>query len=453
MVDLINLGNWPLPFFIEEVTQLPTTNAKRSIVMSKILVFNVPAHGHVNPTLPVVAELVARGEQVIYYLTKEFEHQVRQTGASFRRIDGIQHRFRVPPGIASGLRSNDSNLQQRMATFFLPMMTDSLRLVPRLIDRVKSEDADYIIYGRMCLWGRALGELLGLPAIAFSPTYVMNENSPLRQMIYSRWSSTLKGELSGEAAQAMSNFQEISRDLQKHYGLSPIELPNLFTLEEELNIVTLPPQFQPDADAFGERYVFVGPCITPRSDTPKFPLDQLTGLPLLYISLGTVFNSNPKFYATCFEAFADSDWQVVLSIGTNIAPSSVGKIPDNFLVSPHVPQLEILEHAEIFITHGGMNSTMEAIYYGVPMVVVPQQPEQAMTAARVAELGLGVSLEPEQVSASTMRDAVNAVSGDVNYRSRIAHIQKAARDAGGYVRAADAVQQFVYQHSASNKTE
>ena len=137
--------------------------------MPKILVFNIPAYGHVNPTLPVVGELIARGEQVIYYLTEEFEPQLRHTGASFRRIDGIQHRFRVPPNMALGLRAKNSSLQQRMATFFLPMMTDSLRLIPQLIDRVKAEEADYIVYGRMCLWGRALAELLGLPAVVFSP--------------------------------------------------------------------------------------------------------------------------------------------------------------------------------------------------------------------------------------------------------------------------------------------
>jgi MGT family glycosyltransferase len=421
--------------------------------MSKILVFNVPAHGHVNPTLPVVGELIARREQIIYYLTEEFEPQVRHTGASFRQIDGIQYRFRAPPGIAPGLQANDPNLQQRMATFFLPMMTDSLRLVPRLIDRVKAEEADYIVYGRMCLWGRALAQLLGLPAVAFSPTYAMNEHSSLRQMMHSRWSSILNGELSGAATQAMSEFQETSKDLHERYGLPPIELTDLFATEEELNIVTLPREFQLDADAFDERYIFVGPCIAPRSDGSEFTLDRLANRPLLYISLGTVFNTDPKFYAACFEAFANSNWQVVLSIGTNIEPSSIGQTPNNFVVSPYLPQLEILQNADMFITHGGMNSTMEAIYYGVPMVVVPQQPEQAMTASRVAELGLGVSLEPEKVTASAMRDAVNAVDSDVGYRSRVGEMQKAARDAGGYLRAADAIQQFGYHHSTAKQKE
>jgi UDP:flavonoid glycosyltransferase YjiC (YdhE family) len=75
-----------------------------------------------------------------------------------------------------------------------------------------------------------------------------------------------------------------------------------------LNVVTLPRAFQPDADALDERYVFVGPSISPRSDASGFPLDRLAGDPTQYVSLGTVFNANPEYFDACFDAFADSDW-------------------------------------------------------------------------------------------------------------------------------------------------
>ena len=420
--------------------------------MSKILVFDVPAYGHVNPTLPVVRELVARGEHVVYYLTDAFEPQIRHTGASFHRIDGIQDRFSLPPGIALGLRADSSSMPQQMITFFLRMMTDSLRLVPQLIDKVRAEEADYVVYGRMCLWGRVLAELLALPAVAFIPTYAMNEHSPLRRLMYSRWLSILEGELSGEAAQAISDFQEASQELHERYGLAPPGLTDLFTHAEELNIVTLPRQFQSDADTFDESYVFVGPCIAPRGDVSRFPFYRFTDRPMLYISLGTVFNANPEFFAACFDAFADSTWQVVLSVGAKTDMSTIGQVPDNFFVSPYLPQLEVLQHADAFVTHGGMNSTMEAVYYGVPMVVVPQQPEQAMTAYRVAELGLGVAFEPEHVTASALRDAVTTVVSDAGYRDRVTQMQEAARD-GGYLRAAAVIQQFGSQLSAGKIQE
>lgn len=412
------------------------TEKERGAV-SRVLVFNVPAHGHVNPTLPVVAELVARGEQVVYYLTEEFEPQIRRIGADFRRIEGTQVGFGPPPGADAGGLSDPATVMRTMAAFFPRMMAQGLRLVPQLVDRVRAEDADLVVYTPLCPWGRALSEALGLPAVKFSPTYATNEHSPLVR----RLSSVLE-EPSPEAEEAMGDFRDASRDLRDRYGLGPLRITDPLSYAEALNVVALPRRFQPDADAFDERYVFVGPCVSPRGDTPDFPSERLAGRPTLYISLGTVFAADPGFFSACFEAFADSGWEVVLSIGTRTDPATMGRVPGNFLVRPHVPQLEVLEHADVFVTHGGMNSVMEAAYYGVPMVVAPQQPEQAMTAARVAELGLGVALEPGEVTAGALRHAVATVGGDPGYKGHAADLREAARDAGGYRRAADAIQQF-----------
>ena len=417
--------------------------------MSKILVFNVPAHGHVNPTLPVVRELVSRGEQVAYYLTDEFEPQIRHTGAEFRRIENTQRGSGPPPGVTAMGQADPAMVRQMMAAFFPRMMADGLRLVPGLVDRVRAEDADCVVYDSFCPWGRALATHLGLPAVAFVPSYAMTKNFPLVR----RLSSLFEEQTSPEAEEAMSDFRDVSRQLHDRYGLTPLRITDPFIAAEALNVVTLPRAFQPDADTLDERYVFVGPSISPRSDASGFPPVQLTGKPTLYVSLGTVFNANPEFFDACFDAFADSEWRVVLSAGTRMDPSTLVRIPDNFLVRPHVPQLEVLEHTDVFVTHGGMNSVMEAIYYGVPMVVVPQQPEQAMIAARVAELGLGVALESGKITADALRDAVTTISGDPGYRSCLAHMQQAARDAGGYLRAADVIQQFGHQQGRGEGAE
>src|SRR5215211_3376006 len=140
--------------------------------------FNVPAHGRVNPTLPVVRELVSRGEQVAYYLTDEFEPQIRHTGAEFRRIEDTQMGAGPPPGVTAMGQADPERMRQMMATFFPRMMADGLRLVPGLVDRVRAEDADCVVYGPFCSWGRALVGILGLPAVAFVPSYAMTEDFP-----------------------------------------------------------------------------------------------------------------------------------------------------------------------------------------------------------------------------------------------------------------------------------
>jgi MGT family glycosyltransferase len=170
-----------------------------------------------------------------------------------------------------------------------------------------------------------------------------------------------------------------------------------------------------------------------------------TRSPQLYISPGTIFNNQPEFFKTCFETFGDSSYQVVISAGAHGDPGLLGARPANVLVANCVPQLEILARASCFITHAGMNSTTEALYYGVPMIALPQMAEQAMTARRIAELGLGLLLEPATVTAATLRASVADVLADAAIRAQVAAVRTRTHAAGGYQRAADALIAFGQQ--------
>ncbi len=150
-----------------------------------------------------------------------------------------------------------------------------------------------------------------------------------------------------------------------------------------------------------------------------------------------------------------------LSILARLARSQYRTPNSNFLVRRYVPQLALLQRATAFVTHGGMNSLMEAVWYGVPLVMVPPQIpelswfiegqaaefgpllEMKTTAGRVAELGLGRVLDPAALDARTLRAAVEAVAADPTYRARIAALQGEMRQAGGAPRAADAIQQLI----------
>ncbi len=131
--------------------------------------------------------------------------------------------------------------------------------------------------------------------------------------------------------------------------------------------------------------------------------------PVLFVSLGTIFTDRPEFYRTCIEAFADGSWQVAMTVG-DMDPAALGPLPPTVDARPRFPQPAVLRHASAFVSHAGMNSTMEALYYGVPMVTFPQMPEQAANADQVQELGLGERLDPETLTPDTLRAAVSRVS-------------------------------------------
>ena len=105
-------------------------------------------------------------------------------------------------------------------------------------------------------------------------------------------------------------------ELCEAYHVPPFDPHSIFMYAEQLTIVFIPKMFQPGGNIFDDRYIFVGPSILPRHENSNFPLDKLSNKPILYISLGTVFNNQPDFFKLCFEAFGEQSWQVVLSIGS-----------------------------------------------------------------------------------------------------------------------------------------
>lgn len=396
----------------------------RTIIMAKILVFNVPMLSRVNPTLAVVQELVARGEQVVYYCTEAFEQAIRATGADFRGYTSL----------ASNLQISSVVTKDRLSTMPQLMIEEARNVLPQIIADVTNAQADLVLYDHLSLWGKLLAEHLQVPAALFRPTYAVNEHFSLQGDLLERFSVSQPA--------LMQSLQQRLDDLCASYHLPPLSILNYMRQVEPLTIVFLPRLFQPAAETFDERFVFVGPAITPRADSEPFQEPFLTPStkPLLYISLGTIFNNQADFFRICIEAFGDQEVHVLLVIGNHVRPEELGNIPANIHIHPNVPQLEVLQHTDIFITHGGMNSTMEALYNAVPLVILPQQSEQTLTARRVAELGAGITLDPQTISANLLKEAVSRLLADPTIKACAYQIQKSIHDAGGYRHAADAIQ-------------
>jgi MGT family glycosyltransferase len=403
--------------------------------MTKVLLLNSPLYGHVYPTLALAQELVQRGEEVTYYLTEEFEQAVTATGATFR----LYHSTRRPHDAMSG---DISRFQ----------IEECRHVVPQVLEAVLAVQPDYILYESICLWGGLVAHRLRVPIIRCNTMIETNDHF---MILPSKFLSPATFALT--VLEAYNNVQSL-RDLCEVYHLPRIEnldARSLFFHAEDLNIVCVPRSFQPASETFDERFVFVGPCLVPRIEanaslcqTWLSPLDH----PTLYISLGTIFNAQALFFfQQCIHAFGDQPWRVILAIGQHVERTELGSIPDNIQVYSHVPQLEVLKHSLLFLTHGGNNSIMEALSCGVPMVVVPHNSERAVNAKRVAELGLGMVIEPEAVSAERLREAVSMVATDPGFRQRVQQMQATIQAAGGVRRAVDAILQFVSSRSLEER--
>ncbi len=390
--------------------------------MAKFVFINIPSRSHINPTLPLVQELIARGEEVIYYLTDPFKDAVEATGARFCRYE-------------SKIEQINSAAREAGKPVGLPMymLDESLFVIPQILASIKAEQPDCIIYDTMCLTGRLLAEILHIPAVNHRMIFVFNDK--LSSLFRANASQDLDG---------IRAFQSSMEQACAQYHVRPFHIGSIFTHEELLNIVTIPRAFQIDGDKFGEQYCFVGPAIAPRKETIEFPFEQLEKQSVIYISQGTVYNDKPDFFNLCFAALGQIPWKVVMSIGSNVDRSKLDPIPDNFLVRTYVPQLEVLKYTDICITHGGMTTIMEALAEGIPLVVAPLPVSDiTVNARRVDELGLGIMLDQSALTAESLREAVLRISNDSAFHARALQMQEEISQAGGYTRTADILQDFV----------
>ena len=163
---------------------------------------------------------------------------------------------------------------------------------------------------------------------------------------------------------------------------------------------------------------------------------------LIYISLGTVNNENMDFFRACIEAFA-GDEAVLISTGGKISPDAFGALPANIAIQSWVPQVAVLKQSALFITHGGLNSVHDGLYFGVPLLLVPQQGEQTVIAMRVAELGAGIVLDKDRVTPELMRIHAARLLAEPNYKAAANRIGDSFRAAGGVAKAADEVENIL----------
>jgi MGT family glycosyltransferase len=415
--------------------------------MTTYAVFCTPGYGHVNPTLALAQELVARGERVIYYLSEDFRPAVEATGAVFRLYESEAWKKYLSLLTSTSTRTLDLDDRIGFLSSMATLALESVREIPHLLEQMVADQIECVLYDRMFLQGIFTSKALHLPAIQLLPSFAVNEHVFPQLAGQKRYDSRPSQEQVATLRERLAVFEEkLSRECER-YKLPHFTLQHLLGQVENLNIVFLPRAFQLAGETFDERYLFVGPSLpAQRSDSGDFPLERLEKRPLLYISLGTAFNDQVDFYQMCLDAFAQSRWQVVLSFGTRIDPAALKEPPANFLIAPHVPQLEVLSRADLFISHGGMNSTMESLWFGVPLVVVPQMMEQEINARRVQELVLGLTLEKETLTTEKLRAAVSQMTHNADFHARVQEMQQEMRQAGGYRRAVDEI--IRYTHSA-----
>lgn len=394
--------------------------------MAKIAYVGLPAHGHTNPTLPVMKELVERGHEVLYYNAEWFRDKVEPTGVTYRPLpEPLPTEREVSEALHELIDASD--IISRMAP----------HLTRFLIGEFERERPDLVIYDSAAMWGYIAARTHNIPNICFVTTFVLEGSQGAVGL----------GTMLRFIVSILPRAPKLllwRRGMAQEFGK---ENSGGITEFADLNVVFTSEAFHPENSFVDGRFRFVGPSLDPATRDGTFPFEQLRDGPKVYISLGTINHLDEAFYRAVFTAFADYPAQFILSAGKNTDVKQLGEIPDNFLVFNYVPQLEVLQCVDAFITHGGMNSVHEGLYYGVPEIAVPHHFEQLLNGKRVAQTGAGILLGDKRpygrVTAEELRQSLDEILHNPQYRQNAERIGRTLKEAGGYLRAVEEIEAYI----------
>lgn len=371
--------------------------------MAKIAFFCIPAHGHTNPTLPVVRALTDMGHDVTYYSFAPFRAEIEAAGARFVECGAGDAEAPVDGGAVA----RDILVSTRL------IVDTTMKLQDTVLPSLEALKPDVIVADSVAFWGRLFAMKLGIPWVSSTTTFAFN-----------RHSSRVMKQGFGDLVGMLVKLPQTGRILKplRDMGYPAKNILDIIQNDESTpTVVYTSREFQPCAETFSDKYAFVGPCLRDVLEPMAKP-----ERPLVYVSMGTVLDGEAAFYQNCVEAFGDGRYEVVMSVGESRAPAN---LPENIRVFQRVDQIAVLQVADVFVTHCGMNSVSEALYFGVPLVTRPLTPEEGGVATRTEELGAGLRLD--RADPAAIRAAVDAVLADPKYRDAARKIEAGFRACDG----------------------
>jgi MGT family glycosyltransferase len=391
-----------------------------------IAVFTHLARGHIYSVLPLCTELVGRGHRVTYPTNDHFAQTIQDSGAEPILI-GTQ---RMPVELLEesrkvmALQGTDPRVKATDRKWASYAFSDAEAFLQRVEPFYQTDVPDLILYDRYHIPGRIFSRRHDIPAAQMTTHFAFYNNLAGR-----------KNGVCGNSDEVIAWAQELDSFLSSH----GITAANNYWHVENLNIHFIPKEFQHNIEYFDDRFCFAGALLN-RHYQPLWKTSS-NGKPVILISGMTLPNDDAMdytdYFGTLVDALSGEPYHCILSLGDGDFSQPV---PDNFEINRRASHLDILPHAALFIGHGGATSTLEAIYNGVPALLIPRSELCDEIAYRVEELGIGTRLSMESLSVATIRSIVSSMLENRSLRTRVAAMRDVFSRSGGAELAADRIE-------------
>ena len=400
-----------------------------------LAIVSLGAFGHINPTLSLTTELVNAGHRVTYFTTEDFRKVIEPTGAEFVPMKSwMAENDKHNEGKEEKKDGQEDNVAAVVPFLFL---NEAGAFIEDVLNVLREDRPDAILHDFAGIAGTMAADILGIPNVMLYTSYPSNGSYSV--------AASFEGIPADHPLRIAAD--QIADGYVEKYGCRKMTVKEIFDGQGDLNLVMMQKRLVPNYETFDDSFVFTGVQIGKRSTFGSWQAPD-NGKPLLYSSLGTAFNNWPEYYPILFDAVRDLDINVFAALGA-IDPESLTDVPANVELGKMVPQLDILSQASVFITHAGMGGTGESIYYGVPMIAIPQMDEQAITARQIERNGLGFALlDKEAITSEMLREKIQILLNDSSYKETVNEFSADMKALGGAKASVNALISFLENTSS-----
>jgi zeaxanthin glucosyltransferase len=414
----------------------------------KIGFLSMPFSGHLNPMTALARRLQSRGNEVVFIGVPDAEPIVR--GAELNFASFCEDEFPVG-SIVNGWSSVSTlhglEVIRHSIGELIPSLTKAS--MEHLPEKMAATGIDALVLDTTYRHLELVPIHLGVPyAQVWNILHV--DRSGSTPPCYFSWPYETTSEALARNKEGLkilaavgASALAVAKSYIDKYGLK-IDLVDPSATISKLAVITqTPKEFDFPMSHWPAQFHYAGPFHDDngREQVP-FPWEKLTGAPLIYASMGTLLNGRSDVYTAILEAVGKfPEVQMVLSIGKNVEKEKLRHIPANAIVVTKAPQIELLKRAALCITHAGLNTTLESLAQGVPMVAIPVGYDQPGVAARIAYHGVGEFIEPEDLSAQRLAELIQRVHKNPSYREKTRYFQKVIAETRGLDVAAGIIEQ------------
>lgn len=402
--------------------------------------------GHLNPMTQIARELQRRGHDVTLVTLIDASDHATRNGLQFAPF-GLDE---FPRGAVRSMvmRLGELDNAAALAWTIDHYRREAICLLTDFRGLQHQHQFDAVITDQTMPGGTA-AEMAGLPFITLCHALAMNPEPAVPP-----WSTSWNFDPSPEgiirnergyqaAAAAVAPVIDAVNTCRSQAGLTPIQSPTSRARggDSPLAIISQqPPSFDFPRMTLPPHFHYTGPFLdVGESPSIPFPWDRLDGRPLIYASMGTLQNGVHSIFETIAAAVSKLPVQLVITFGRpECTPPR--ELPGDPLIVSYAPQRSLLRRASLAISHAGMNTVLESLSCGVPLVAIPITNDQPAIAARVSWMHAGEVVPLAELSVKTLRDAVKSVLGDEEYRQNARKVQSEIQELGGVRQAVNVVE-------------